>query len=109
MIKAKIEGLDEVQRNLQRLQDRAKALDGTHNVPVTELLTPGFMREHVPGFSSLEEWFKKSGFKIESPEDFKAIPDADWDAYVRSSTSFSNWQEMLTAAGAQYVGKKLLG
>ena len=34
---------------------------------------------------------------------------ADWDAYVRSSTSFSSWQEMLTAAGTQFFKQKLFG
>jgi len=109
MIKAEWKGLDALQKNLRRLEDRARALDGTHSVPIGELLTPGFVRAHVRSCSTVEEWLQNSGFKIESADDFKAIPDADWDAYVRSSTSFSNWQEMLQAAGAEMVKKQLLG
>ena len=109
MIKANWKGLDTLQRDLRRLADRARALDGTHNVPIGELLSPSFVRAHVRGCWTLEEWFEKSGFKIESVDDFKAIPDAEWDAYVQSSTSFSSWQAMLQAAGAEMVKTKLLG
>jgi hypothetical protein len=109
MIKAEWKGLDTLRANLRRLADRAKALDGTHNVPVADLLTPSFIQRHTRGCSNVEQWFQKSGFKIESSDDFKAIPDDDWDRYVRSSTSFSNWQAMLTAASTEFVKKKVLG
>ena len=105
----KVKGLDELQRGLRRLQDRARALEGSHSVPVEELLTPGFMRRHVRGCSTAEEWFQRSGFRIDSQEDFKAIPDDAWDEYVRSSTSFSTWQGMIEAAGAAMIEKKLFG
>ena len=109
MIKAEWKGLDTLQRNLQRLGDRARALDGTHSVPLSELLHPGFIRAHVRGCSTVEEWFQKSGFKVDSTDDFKAIPDAEWDAYIRSSTSFSSWEDMLKAAGTEMVKRKLFG
>ncbi len=109
MIKAEWTGLDTLQRNLRRLQDRARALDGTHSVPIGELLHPGFIRTHARGSSTVEEWLQKSGFKIESPDDFKAIPDAEWDAYVQASTSFSSWKDMLKAAGTEMVKRKLFG
>ncbi len=111
MIKAEWTGLDALQRNLRRLQDRARVLDGAHSIPIGELLHPGFIRTHVRGCSTVEEWLQKSGFKIEPADDFKAIPNADWDAYVRSSTSFSSWEEMLKAAGTEteMVKRQLFG
>lgn len=107
MIRGEWKGLDELQRNLRKLENRARELDGTHSVPLNELLHPGFVRAHIRGCSSLEDWLQKSGFRIEAAEDFKAIPDGDWDACVRSSTSFSSWEEMLNAAGAEMVKRKL--
>ncbi len=109
MIKAEWKGLDTLQRNLRRLGDRARALDGTHKVPIGELLDPGFIRSHVRGCSTVDEWLQASGFKIESTDDFKAIPDAGWDAYVRSSTPFLSWADMLKTAGAEFVKRRLFG
>lgn len=49
----------------------------------------------------------ESGFKIESQQDFEAIPDADWDAFVRSRTRFQTWQDMQAKAGEEYVVRRL--
>ena len=50
---------------------------------------------------------KKSGFKVESQEDFEAIPDDVWDEFIRNNTSFASWKEMLQAAGAAWAKAKL--
>lgn len=102
----KIKGLDEFSRKLNDLAKKAEALDGQHSVPVNELLTPSFISKHTR-FSSAEEMFEASGFKVESQEDFAAIPDAEWDEYIRSVSSFANWQEMLGAATKEWAAKKL--
>jgi len=36
--------------------------------------------------------FQVSGFKIESVEDFKAIPESEWDAFVKKHTTYGGWQ-----------------
>jgi len=102
----KIEGLDELQNNLKSLADKAQDLDGQHNVPVSELLTSSFLSKHTR-FSSTNELFEASGFKVESSEDFVAIPDDKWDDFIRSISSFENWRAMLTAAGEEWVSKQL--
>lgn len=93
---------------LHKLQRRAKELDGTHQVPVSQLLSPKFMREHTP-FSDFEAMLTASPFSVNSAEEFRAIPDADWDAYVCHNTRFSSWQAMLSAAGAEWMRSRLLG
>lgn len=98
----KIEGLDELQKKLDDLAKKAEAIDGQHSVPVSELLTDSFVSQHT-SFSSAEEMFKASGFKVETQEDFAAIPDAEWDNYIRSISSFDGWQSMLGAAGEQWA------
>ena len=102
----KIEGLDELQNKLDQLAKNAQSLDGEHNVPVSELLTDSFISRHT-SFSSVDEMFKASGFTIETQEDFAAIPDAEWDNYIRSVSSFENWQSMLGAAGQEWAKRKL--
>ena len=93
---------------LRKLERRAKELHGTHNVPVSQLLTPNFMRKHTP-FGSFEAMITTSPFIVDTAEDFRAIPDAEWDAFVRQNTRFSSWNEMLSAAGAEWMKGKLFG
>lgn len=102
----KIAGLKELQAKLKKLGARAQKLDGTQNVPVSELLTSRFL-EGCSRFSSVDELFKASGCKIESPEDFKAVPDDQWDAFIRTNTSYSNWKEMLGSAAKEWTKKRL--
>lgn len=102
----KIKGLDEFSKKLNDLAKKAKAIDGQHNLPMNELLTHSFISKHTR-FGSAEEMFESSGFKVESQEDFAAIPDAEWDEYIRSISSFTNWQEMLGVATKEWAAKKL--
>lgn len=102
----KITGLEVIKDKLQDFSDRVQKLDGTHNIPVSELLTSDFLRS-CSIFPSAEEMFKASGFKVESPEDFKAIPDDQWDVFIQKNTHYSNWEEMLGSAVKEWTKKQL--
>jgi hypothetical protein len=102
----KTEGFDNVQRKLRDLSRRLQALDGRHEIPLTELLTVGFLAS-CSRFTSADEMFALSGFKIESAEDFKAIPDAEWDSFIRQNTAYPNWLEMQKAAVAAWTKGRL--
>lgn len=91
---------------LHRLRRNAEALHGTHKIPVADLLSADFMRS-VSSFASFEEMLAQSPFTVDSAEDFKAIPDAEWDDYVRKTTRFSSWREMLQAAAAAWTKARL--
>lgn len=98
-----------VTENLKPLEDlarRAEQLDGQHNIPIAELLTPPFL-SNCSRFQSIEEMFEASGFKIESMEDFKAIPDREWDAFIAANTSYADWQTLLTSAVRTWTAKRL--
>jgi hypothetical protein len=101
-----IKGMEELTRKLDDLAERARRLDGSHSIPIPELLTPSFLAG-CSQFASVDEMFQASGFKIESAEDFKAIPDSEWDAFVKNQTSFDGWQQMLEAASAAWTQKQL--
>lgn len=105
--KLEVKGLTEIQSQLKRLQSRARSLHGTHSVPIRDLLTDQFMQKHTR-FASVDEWFAQSPFEIQSQKDFESIPDAEWDSYVRTSTAFASWQDMLQKAGVAFAEKKLL-
>ena len=51
--------------------------------------------------------YEASGFKIETEEDFAAVPDDEWDGFIRSISSFPDCQSMLDKAGKEWVTKKL--
>lgn len=102
----KMTGLDEFQRKLNDVAHRAESLSGNHSVPVPELLTPDFLRR-CSRFQSAEELFEASGFKVESAEDFTAIPDAEWNEFIRTNTSFPSWEAMLGEAGGEWAARRL--
>ena len=94
-----LDGLERIKRNAQRIH-------GTRSVRLDELFPPDFMREHTK-FASVDEMVEKSPFTVNSAEDFKAIPDDDWDEYVRKHTQFHSWQEMVNRAATANVTKEL--
>lgn len=100
----KITGLDEFRRKLERLSRNVENVSGT--VAFDDLFPPEFMRRYTD-FATIQAMADASGFTIESREDFEAIPDADWDAFVRSRTRFQTWQDMQAKAGEEYVGRRL--
>jgi hypothetical protein len=101
-----IKGLKELERKFDDLSRRAGNLDGEHNVPVAEVLTPAFLSK-CSRFQSVGELFEASGFNVKSQEDFAAIPDDKWDDFIKKNTTYSSWQEMLNAAGAEWVKNQL--
>ena len=104
--KTGVRGQDQLKSRLRRLVDKARALDGEHSVPLSELCPPAFMARHTD-FRTLEEMFRASGFTVETPEDFTAIPDSEWDAFVANVTRFSDWHAMQERAVAEWVRHRL--
>lgn len=92
-------GLEKLRRNLNDLSRKKTISFG-------ELYSPGFMKKYTNA-ASIDEFFSKSGFKVETIDDFKAIPDDKFDEYVRASTSFSSWHEMEEKAYEEYIRKAL--
>jgi hypothetical protein len=102
----KITGLAELRSKLNDIAGRAQALDGQQNVPVGDLLNPEFMSRHTR-FGSVDDMFAASGFRIESQEDLAAVPDEQWDEFIRSVSKFSDWQSMLGEAAREWAGKQM--
>lgn len=101
-----IEGLDEFREELDRLLEQADNLHGQNEVPMDELFTTGFMQTHTD-FTSLEEFFSKSPWSVETQDDFKKIPQKEFDEYVNKHTGFKDWEAMLSAAGREWVTRQL--
>ena len=97
-------GLKDLENKLKNLDEKEK--DGKLEISFEELFYDKFMREHT-SFKTFDELLKKSGFKVENEEDFKNIPDDEWDIFIKENTKFESWQEMQSEAGAKYVSNQL--
>ena len=98
--------LEDISRKLRDLQRRAEDVDGEHSVPINELFYDEFMLRNTD-FSSIDDMFAASGFKVETSDDFAAIPDDEWDAFVKARTRFESWEEMKKAAVQQWAAGRL--
>jgi hypothetical protein len=104
-----VKGLDALQRELRKLQENARKLEGRSSVPFSELFDSGFMKTHTT-FPDWESFALRSNlFKdgVISEENFKAIPDKDWDAWVAANSHFPDWKAMMEAAAVEYARRKL--
>ena len=91
---------------LDQLIKNAKELDGKHQVKMVDVLSPGFVSIHSK-YEDLESLFAASGFKINGPDDFAAIPDDEWDDFIAANTDFDNWLEMQKAGHLHYLKGRL--
>lgn len=99
-------GLDQFARKLHDLSNKARQLDGTHSVALTEVLTPVFIARHTR-FADVSALFEAGGFDAGSRETFEAIPEIELDKFIRSESSFDGWQAMLSAAAAEWTRNRL--
>lgn len=93
-------------KGLKKLAENAKKLDGQHEVSLGTLFNEGFIQSNTD-FNSIDDFFEKAGFKVESKEDFDAIPQEEIDSFVRDNTKFDNFNEMYKSATTEYVKKQL--
>lgn len=91
---------------LRRLTRNLESIASKKTVSFAELFTSAFMGRHTQ-FASFEDLIEASGFKVESTEDFLAIPDEDWDRFIAANTSFRSWKEMQQAAGAAWLKRQI--
>ena len=97
----KITGLDEIQRNLDRLARNAEALDGTHEISFDELFPDAFIRRHT-NYPSLTAMVDASG--MENPEEFSGEA---WNAFVIAHSQFESWEAMQQEAVGEWTARKL--
>lgn len=106
MVSIKITGLGKLKKQLKQMEKGTKELSKTKYVSFGELFPSSFMLKYT-SFSSMDELLKTGGFKGKSLEDFKAIPDAEFDKHIAANTRFKSWKDMLGEATSQYTAKKL--
>ncbi|KKB34139.1 hypothetical protein [Bacillus thermotolerans] len=93
-------------KELNKLAENAKKLEEGQSVTFTELFTERFMSKYTR-FTSIEEFFEKSPFEVQTNEDFDKINKAELDKYVSENTQFSSWENMLGEAGKEHIARQL--
>lgn len=102
----KMDGLDDLKRELNRMQKNARELGGKHEVPFNQLFNRAFMRKYTR-FASLDELLEAGGFHARTNDEFEAIPENELDAHIAKCTKFKSWEAMLQEATEQYALSKL--
>lgn len=102
----KIKGLDKFQRDLSNIAKKAQELEGQKNFSFEELFNVSFMNKHT-SFTNFNDFLVAGGFIVNSAEDFKAIPDDEFDEYIQKSTKFTSWSQMQEEATGEYVARQL--
>jgi len=103
----KITGLDEFQRKLEQMRRNVEQLEGEHQVPLTELFPPAFMRQHS-GVTDFETFCREGGVDISTKDAFAALPESRLDSAVKCLTQFASWNEMKHAAAADWAKRRLV-
>lgn len=94
-IKTDFSGLDKLAKNL-------KDLGNKKSLTLDELMNEAFVSNHSK-YKSFDELLSSSPFTVETAEDFKAIPDEQWDRFIDENTDFDTWESMQRAAFKHYV------
>lgn len=90
----------------KKLVENAKNLEEKQSVRLEDLMSPEFLAG-CSDFQDIEHMFTESGYTVNSKEDFEAIPDEEWEVFIKNNTSFESWEDMQKAAGAEYVRKQM--
>jgi hypothetical protein len=102
----RITGLENLRRRVRELQERAQDVAEPHQVPLDELLTSEFMVLNTD-FESADSMLRASGLTIRTTDDLEGVPAEAWDSFIASHTRFGTWKDLLAAAGAAYVQRRL--
>lgn len=89
---------------IKKLEKVGNAMEGKHSF--YEMFPPEFMRKYT-SYSDIESFMDNCGFPHKTDEEFKAIPDDAFNAYVRKSSKFKSWQEMLDTATQELLDRNM--
>jgi hypothetical protein len=105
-MKTRVEGVNEVQKNLEKIRNKAKEIEGSNQVPLTELLPDSFIKNYT-NFETTQDFVDACEKLLDV--DFLSIDENDekFNHMIKEKTSFDNWNGMIGEATTQWVGKKL--
>lgn len=90
---------------LDKLIENAEKLHGTHQVSLADVLTDDFVSRHSK-YAGFDELLADIG--VTTKEEFTALPDDKFDAFLAANTEFESWLDMQKRGMAEYAKAKLL-
>lgn len=107
-MKSSFKGFDKLQKELKRMQRNVNKTMREFNgdVPLEKLFTTAFIAKHT-AFDNYENWLSNGGFVFETQEEYNNLDETALDSYVRDSTCFQSWKEMLDAAASEAITASL--
>ena len=102
-----IEGFEELEDEIDRLQQRAGSVEGENSVSFAELFPEDFMQTYTE-FESIQAFFDASPWTVDNEADFERIPEDAFDSYVDEHTGFNTWEAMLSAAAREWISRQLV-
>ncbi|NMO95544.1 hypothetical protein [Paenibacillus lemnae] len=101
-----MKGFEEFNSSPEELDQKTRELENNRSVPVEQVLTPDFMAKYANS-ASVEHFFEAGGFLVKNDEDFDALPQEPLDQYVRETSSFDSFQDMVDKAVREYIVRNL--
>lgn len=98
--------LDDLANQFGEMADNAEELEGENTVSLRDLFTEEFMRQHT-AVTSFENFIEQSQWQVESEEDFEAIPEDEFDEYVKAHSDFESWEDMLGTAANEWIVREI--
>ena len=98
--------IDDTIKQLKRMQENLKKVDGTNTYTFKELFNDEFVSQHTK-FSNISDFLEPSGLDFSSQEAFRNIDINALDKYISENSDFSSWEEMKSVAGKQIIKKQI--
>ncbi len=102
----KFNGLDKLNKDLNKLSENAKRLDGSHDVSFEELFPNDFMSKNT-NFSNMQKFLDDFDPRMTNESFVDVQKTKEWESYVESNSRFESWDDMLGTATEEYASKKL--
>ncbi|MBF8733069.1 hypothetical protein IRZ59_21810 [Pseudomonas guariconensis] len=97
-VKSDLSGLKKLQENMEKLQ-------GSHEVPLSDVITAEFVSTHSR-FKDFDTLLATIG--VTTKEEFLALDDEEFDAFIAENTDFESWLDMQQKAMAEYARARLM-
>ncbi|TMN98279.1 hypothetical protein [Pseudoalteromonas sp. S558] len=97
--KTDMSGLKKLSKNLEELGNKK-------SIRLYELMSDNFISKHSK-YKNFDELLSSSPFTVETAEDFKVIPDDEWDSFINQNTGYDSWKEMQVKAFEYYAKKQI--
>ena len=98
--------LDDLAEQFGEMADNAEELEGENTVSFEDLFAEEFMRKYTD-VTSFESFIEQSQWQVESEEDFEAIPEDEFDEYVKANSDFESWEDMFGTAAKEWIAREI--